>query len=205
MSSFIQTSPRWVEILLERLLAARDRETVAGDLREEYAESIVPQRGRWAADLWYLRQVSSFLPILITRGRSMKKTLLCVSFFTFASTCWLTLMEMVLRHPGYLLRVGASVLIILISLATISILIAKSGVRGERWLWVEAVIILGIGGQAFLRNSRAAHFEGFVFLISAALLFQGALMLLWSATRWGRDRDLSGRGPDWCRKQMAEQ
>ena len=191
MSSLIQTPPRWAEILLERMLAARDRETVAGDLREEYAESIVTQRGRLAADLWYLRQVASFLPVVITRGRSMKKTLLCVSFFTFASTCWLTLMEMVLRHLGYLLRAGASVLIALISLATISILLAKSGARGERWLWTGAVTLIGIGGQAFLRNSRAAHFEGFVFLISAALLFQGVLMLLWSPTRWSPDRDLS--------------
>jgi hypothetical protein len=193
MSPVTQTPPRWAEILLERLLAARDRETVAGDLREEYADSIVPRRGRLRADLWYLRQVSSFLPRFISQGGSMKKTLLSVSFFTFASTCWLTLMEIVLRHPGYLLRVGVSVSIALISSATISILVAKSGVRGERWLWAGAVILIGIGGQAFLRNARAAHFEGFVFLISAALLFQGVLMLLCSATRRGRDRDLPGK------------
>jgi uncharacterized membrane protein len=122
----------------------------------------------------------------------MKKTLLYVSFFTFASACWLTLMEMVLRHPGYLLRVGVSVSIALISLATIFILAANSRVRGERWLWAGAVILIGMGGQAFLHNARAAHFEGFVVLISVALLFQGVLMLLCSATRRGRDRDLPG-------------
>jgi hypothetical protein len=49
-------------------------------------------------------------------------------------------------------------------------------------------MLIGIGGQAFLRNAQAAHFEGFVFLISVGLLFQGVLMLLGSATR----RDLPG-------------
>jgi hypothetical protein len=183
MSAVTPTPPPWAEVLLERLLATRDRETVAGDLREEYAELIVPQRGKLSADLWYLRQVSSFLPGFVCRRGPVKKTLLPVSFFTFASTCWLTLMEVMLRHPGYLLRVGVSVSIAFISLATISILIAKSGVRGERWLWAGAVPLIGIGGQAFLRNAQAAHFEGYVFLISAALLFQGALMLLASARR----------------------
>jgi hypothetical protein len=183
MSPVTRKPPRWAEILLERLLAARDRETVAGDLREEYAESIMPQRGRLAADLWYLRQVSSFLPRLISQIRSLKKTLLSVSFFTFASTCWLTLMEMELRHSGYLLRVGMSVCIALVSAGTILILIAKSEVRRSNWLRAGAVILIGIGGRAFFRNARAAHFEGFVFLISTALVFQGVLMLVSFARR----------------------
>jgi len=114
----------------------------------------------------------------------MKKTLLSVSFFTLAAACWLTFMEIVLRHPGYLLRVGVSVSIALISLATIAIFIFKSGTRDERWLWAGALILIGIGGQAFLRNARGAHFEGFVFLISAVLLFQGVLMLLHRRGRW---------------------
>lgn len=192
MSLVSQTPPRWAEILLEQLLAARDQEAVAGDLREEYVESIAPQRGRLSADLWYLRQVSSFLPKLLFQGGPMKKTLLCISFFTFTSACWLTVMEIVLRHTGYLLRIGASICIALISLATIFMLIANSRVRSERWLWVGAVVLIGIGGQAFFRNARAAHFEGFVFLISTALLLQGALMLLSCARRRGQDPDLPG-------------
>lgn len=39
--------PRWAEFLLERLLAAR--QSVTGDLREQYAEAIVPRIGRATA------------------------------------------------------------------------------------------------------------------------------------------------------------
>ena len=52
--------PRWADGLLRALLPVADRESVSGDLLEEYRESIVPARGRAAADLWYLRQVAGF-------------------------------------------------------------------------------------------------------------------------------------------------
>lgn len=35
--------PRWAELLLEQLLASDDRQTITGDLREEYAEAILPR------------------------------------------------------------------------------------------------------------------------------------------------------------------
>jgi hypothetical protein len=113
----------------------------------------------------------------------MKKILLFVSFFTFGSACWLALMEIVLRHSGYLLRVGVSGSIALISLATMFIVVARSGIRGERWFWVGASVLIAIGGQAFFRNLRAVHFEGFVLLISVALILQGVLMLFSCAGR----------------------
>lgn len=122
----------------------------------------------------------------------MKITLLSVSFFTFIAACWLTLIEMVLRHSDYLMRIGANICIALISIATIFVLITSSEARGKRWLWAGAVILIGIGGQAFLRNARAVHFEGFVFLISAALLVQGVLMLLSYLRQKANSRDLPG-------------
>ena len=107
----------------------------------------------------------------------MKKTLLPLSMFTFACACWLGVMEMVLRNPGFGLRVGVAALIALISMATVLVRMADSGARSERWLWVGAVALIGIGGQAFVRNARATHFEGFVLVISVALVTQGLLML----------------------------
>ena len=52
--------PQWAETLLRLLLPPKDRETVSGDLLEEYRETIIPTLGP-AANRWYLRQVGSFL------------------------------------------------------------------------------------------------------------------------------------------------
>ena len=42
------------------LLPVRDRDTVSGDLMEEYRETVRPGRSRLAADAWYVGQVSRF-------------------------------------------------------------------------------------------------------------------------------------------------
>jgi hypothetical protein len=174
----MQTPPRWAEVLLEWLLSERDRETVAGDLREEYGETVYPRLGGVRAKVWYVRQVLSLLRKSLGEGGPMKKTLMPLSVFTFACACWLGVMEMVLRHPGFGTRVGVAALIALISLATVLTRMAGPGASGERWLWVGAVVLIGIGGQAFVRNARAAHFEGFVVVISVALVVQGLLIVV---------------------------
>lgn len=53
--------PAWAEALLRRLLKARNRETISGDLLEEYREVILPLRGAGRAWMWYVRQVVSFV------------------------------------------------------------------------------------------------------------------------------------------------
>ena len=52
--------PAWAEALLRLLLAPKDRDSVSGDLLEQYRDAIFPTRGA-TADAWYLRQVASFL------------------------------------------------------------------------------------------------------------------------------------------------
>ena len=52
--------PQWAETILRLLLKPKDRESVSGDLLEQYRETVVPALGP-AADRWYLRQVGSFL------------------------------------------------------------------------------------------------------------------------------------------------
>ena len=52
--------PRWAESLLRMLLPGEDRESVSGDLLEEYRESIVPTLGR-KANAWYVRQVAGYV------------------------------------------------------------------------------------------------------------------------------------------------
>ena len=53
--------PRWSEKLLRSLLLERDRDTISGDLLEEYREVVVPTRGAKGARWWYRRQVAGFL------------------------------------------------------------------------------------------------------------------------------------------------
>jgi hypothetical protein len=52
------TPPDWSERLLRSLLSDRDRDTVSGDLLEEYREIAVPARGPRGARWWYRRQVA---------------------------------------------------------------------------------------------------------------------------------------------------
>jgi hypothetical protein len=59
------TPPRWAEALLRLCLPPRDRDTVTGDLLEEYRESVLPMRGRLRAQLWYLRHAISLVPGMV--------------------------------------------------------------------------------------------------------------------------------------------
>jgi hypothetical protein len=55
--------PVWAEALLRASLAERSRDAIAGDLLEEYRESVLPAVGTLRARIWYVRQVLSFLDL----------------------------------------------------------------------------------------------------------------------------------------------
>jgi hypothetical protein len=52
---------KWGDFVLRLLVRRRDRETISGDLLEEYREHVLPTRGSWSARLWYVRQILSFV------------------------------------------------------------------------------------------------------------------------------------------------
>ena len=52
--------PRWLQRALLHFLNTRDRESISGDLLEEYREQMLPRLGVLASNLWYLRQLISF-------------------------------------------------------------------------------------------------------------------------------------------------
>src|SRR5438552_1362536 len=56
-----QNPPRWADAILRLSLKTTDRETVSGDLLEEYRAAIVPARGKASANAWYVRQVAGFV------------------------------------------------------------------------------------------------------------------------------------------------
>src|SRR5215472_7431683 len=55
--------PVWAETLLRGLLPLRSRDAIAGDLLEEYRESVLPAVGTFRSRIWYVRQVLSFLDL----------------------------------------------------------------------------------------------------------------------------------------------
>jgi hypothetical protein len=57
--------PVWAEALLRALLPQRSRDAIAGDLLEEYRESVLPAGGTFLAKIWYVRQVLSFLDLAV--------------------------------------------------------------------------------------------------------------------------------------------
>ena len=53
--------PAWAEDLLRSMLPRHHRDSVSGDLLEEYRDRILPARGATAADAWYIRQTLGFV------------------------------------------------------------------------------------------------------------------------------------------------
>lgn len=60
-----QGPPRWIEATLRALLRPSDRESISGDLLEEYREGRRPMLGAFRANMWYAEQVVSVLWPLI--------------------------------------------------------------------------------------------------------------------------------------------
>jgi len=54
--------PYLLDCLLLFLLSPRARETVSGDLYEEFLDVKLPELGQLRAHLWYMGQVLSFVP-----------------------------------------------------------------------------------------------------------------------------------------------
>jgi hypothetical protein len=57
--------PRWAEFALSLLLKASDRESIPGDLLEEYREEVLPNSGWLRSRLWYGKQVLSLFRHLL--------------------------------------------------------------------------------------------------------------------------------------------
>ena len=170
-----QEPPRWLQQTLLLFLRPRDRETIAGDLLEEYREEKLPSLGYRRANRWYRRQIISFACVQIWGGSILKQLLMSVCCFTIVAGIWLGVMENVLRHDGFRGRSAVAACIAVQSLGTlVLILLSGRSLFRVAVVW-GAVAITLLGGSAFLNNMRTNHFEGFAFLISLVLIVQGVL------------------------------
>jgi hypothetical protein len=59
MKNELAAPPRWAESILKSLLRPSDRESISGDLLEEYRAVRYPSNGRRRADAWYIKHVWS--------------------------------------------------------------------------------------------------------------------------------------------------
>src|ERR1700689_2611146 len=140
----MKRTPYLLECLLVSLLSPRDRETVSGDLHEEFVEVKLAELGQFKACLWYMRQILSFVPgraaAVLLEGTALRP--LC--FFTALAGCYLGIMDLLLRHRGYESQAGVAAAIVFQGLLTLAAfefprsralrVVAMVGCAGLLWL-----------------------------------------------------------------------
>lgn len=173
-----QAPPRWLERLLLWCLPERDRETISGDLLEEYREVQLPRRGPIGANIWYLRQFLGFLAVRSFGGSTIRASLTWLSVCTALAGAWLAVMENILRHPGYAERSVVAACIVIQGLATILFLMWQGRPLFRIIILVAAVGVAVLGASAVVRILNFGHFEGFVLIVGVALVVQGIMALV---------------------------
>ena len=180
------TAPGWMEAILLMILSPRDRESIAGDLHEEFQTTAV-RSGPLRAQLWYARQVLSFLPHHVAAVFASSPALVLLCGFTALCGIWLGAMGLRLRHPGYGEgELIAAIIVLQAAITTIALcfrpitLLRRSAVAGSLGL-------VWLGWKAMIGTLRNAHFEGYILLIAILLLVQSGMTLRcvpeWHSTR----------------------
>ena len=168
--------PRWLELILLYLLPERDRQTVSGDLLEEFGEQMQVW-GRLRAVIWYARQILSFVPAWLGFQSKLRYFLLSMCSFTALSGLWLGAMGLRLKHPGYVEGEIISGIIVSQALLTmvalwlrrISTLLDLSAIGCLPLFWLAGKALKGI--------IDGSNFEGYILLIALALVTQAVSTL----------------------------
>ena len=127
--------------------------------------------------------------MMLVYGSLMKAVLSTMCLFTAAAGCWLGVMELVLRHPGFPQRIVIAALIVVQSVLTLVV------IRSSHRLWrtlmsAGACGCLTLGALAIVRSVTGPHFEGFAVIIGLALIVQ-ALLTLWTTVRGVRQQPVA--------------
>ena len=128
--------PRWADALLRTLLSPEQAESESGDLLEAYRDSIFPLRGRWRADLWFLRQVVGY----ILRARC---TRLCNWILAGLLLCVFTMLFTILMFP-YLLS-GRQWLLVSCAFGSIVLLYTYAAICWTRPVTQQDATVLRLG------------------------------------------------------------
>ena len=170
--------PSFLHSLLLAMLPPRDRQTVPGDLHEEFLEVKLPLLGPFRARLWYLRQVVSFAPARAAALFLGGSPLRLLASFTLLSGLWLGMMDILLAHPGYVGHLYISGIIVTQGILTLAAL------RFRRSSFLRGITLLGglpilwLASTALRAAVHGDHIEGYILLIALALIGQAVLTSL---------------------------
>jgi hypothetical protein len=107
----------------------------------------------------------------------MNRILIPICIFGVVAGAWLGLMENILRHEGYQSRSVVAALIALQGFATLLFIRSRGRSLYRCVVMTGAAGIIWLGYSSISKMLTAPHFEGFVLIIGAALILQGALTL----------------------------
>lgn len=169
--------PAWMELLLRSLLPVRDRETVAGDLYEEFCDRRASRRSSVGASLWYLLQAISFAPRKCRSAFLQPRILALLCAFTALCGCWLGAMDLRLRHPGYVEQIGIAAGIVGQALFTLGALRFRRSSFLRQLSKFGCLVLFWLVGKVLIATMRGAELEGYILLIAVALLYQALLTL----------------------------
>jgi hypothetical protein len=169
--------PRWLELTLLYLLPERDRQTVSGDLLEEFQDQVQLRRSRLRAIMWYARQVLSFVPEWLGVQSKLRAFLLSVCSFTALSGLWLGAMGFRLKHAGYVEGEIISGIIVSEALLTIVALWLRRIPTLLNLSAVGCLALIWLAGKALKGLIEGSNFEGYILLIALALVVQAICTL----------------------------
>lgn len=170
--------PFWLECILLFLLPPRDRETVSGDLYEEFVGQKLLESGRFRASLWYMRQVFSFAPRKVAAAWVQRPALNLLCAFTALAGSWLGMMDLRLRHQGYAGQEVIAAMIVCQALLTLAALRVRRCPFLRPLAMVGSIALFWLAGKAVTATLRGAHLEGYVLLTAFALIVQALLTLI---------------------------
>lgn len=180
----LKSPPQWAESVLKHVLNPRDRESILGDLLEEYREERFSNLGRARANLWYIRQMLSIAFFQAFKASPRKRSLICLCILTLAASAWFGFTETalhdetVLYHPGSDMRIVWALMLAVASLTTILYLVFPGDRHGRISVSFGAVMMLGCGIEATVLVINSTPFEWYFLLYGATLILQLVLAIL---------------------------
>ena len=111
----------------------------------------------------------------------MKPLSIAASVFLVLACSWFTIMELILKHPGFMIRAGVCVLIVLYAALYIGLTLIYNRIPSallRHTLSLGAIAVIALGCYALYFEFRTTDFEGYIFLIGIGLIAQGTLTLI---------------------------